>query len=402
MGQNTSVGSLLDLTDHPVAPTDALTVRGDRTPSTSSPLPGRREARRIAVINEWFERTGGAEQVLLAIRDALPTAHTYVLWSDRDVADYPGLQESWLARTPLRGHKALTLPLMPLVWRTQTRQRFDVVLTLSHSLNHTARFPVNPGGVHLSYVHTPARYLWLREIDPRRTGVGQHVAVETLKRLELRSNRHVTSYAANSETVRQRIQRFWHRNARVIHPPCRTAHFATTPRQDREQNRDYLLGYGRWVEYKRYDFMIDVAARARLPLVIAGSGPMEAQLRRYAARSGADVRFEVRPDDARLRRLIWGARAVLYPCHEDFGIVPVEAQACGTPVIGLRRGGLLETVIDGVTGFLVEGFDVEAYADRIARSADVDRAAVRANAERFSEDAFTRHVQSWVDEVSEY
>lgn len=361
----------------------------------------RPRTRRIAVLNEWFERTGGAEQVLLAVRGALPSAQTFVLWSDRDVTDYPRLRESWLARTPFRGHKALTLPLMPFVWRTQTRQRFDVVLTLSHSLNHTARFPVSPGGVHLSYVHTPARYLWLREIDPRRTGLGQQFAVETMKRLELRCNRHVASYAANSSAVRRRIRDFWHREARVIHPPCRTAYFSAAPAEQRDQNRDYLLGFGRWVRYKRFDFMIEVADRMGLPLVIAGAGPLEAQLRRQAATARVDVRFEVRPDDDRLRELIWGARALLYPCHEDFGIVPVEAQAGGTPVVGLRRGGLLDTVVDGRTGHLVDTLDVAAFADRVRNLPDLDRTAVRANADRFSEAMFRHRIQNWVDEIAE-
>ena len=290
----------------------SVQVKNDAPPGLQQ-FPRQRHTRQVAIINEWFERTGGAERVLLAVRDAFPSAETYVLWSDRDVADYPQLHESWLASTPLRGHKALTLPLMPLVWRTQTRQRYDVVLTLSHSLNHTARFPVNPGGVHLSYVHTPARYLWLPEIDPRRTGVGQRFAVEALKRFELRTNRHVASYAANSETVRLRIQKFWHREARVIHPPCRTAYFADAPAEQRNQDRDYLLGFGRWVEYKRFDFMIKVAEQTNLPLVIAGSGTMEDQLRHQAAGACADVRFETRPDDERLRELHLGCPCAALP-----------------------------------------------------------------------------------------
>jgi glycosyltransferase involved in cell wall biosynthesis len=380
---------------------DTLEVIHSPADSNTTQAPQQRPSRDIAVVNEWFERTGGAERVLLAVCSALPGAEAFVLWSDRDLTGYPQMRESWLARTPLRGHKALTLPLMPLIWRTQTRQRYDVVLSLSHSLNHTARLHVNPGGVHLSYVHTPARYLWLPEIDPRRTGPGQHLAVEALKRLELHSNRHVASYAANSQSVRQRIKKFWRREARVIHPPCRTAFFNQAPAAHRRQNRDYLLAYGRWVDYKRFDFVIDVAARAGLPLVIAGSGPMEAKLRSHAARVCTDVRFELRPDDARIRELIWGARALLYPCDEDFGIVPVEAQACGTPVIGMRRGGLLDTVVDGLTGYLIDGLDVDAYVDRIRTLANLERVMVRANADRFSETAFAERIRHWVDEISE-
>jgi len=359
------------------------------------------QPRRIAVLSEWFEAAGGAEQVLLAVRNALPTSDTYVLWSDRDLVDYPGMRESWLARTPLRGHKALALPLMPIIWRTQTKSNYDVVLSLSHSLNHCARLPVNPGGVHLAYIHTPARYVWTPEIDPRRTGIGQHLAVELIKRLELHTNRHVTRYAANSEAVRQRIRRFWHREARVIHPPARTGFFGTPPTIQTEQSRDYLLGFGRWVEYKGFDFMISVAERAGMPLVIAGGGPMEDRLRSLAARASVQVRFEARPSDERLRELIWGAQCLLYPCHEDFGIAPVEAQACGTPVIGLGRGGLLDTVVDGETGYLIDDLDVGAFAEATLRVDALDRSTARHNADRFSQAAFQGHLAAWVDEVAE-
>jgi len=388
----------------PVTSNASVTVRAD-LPALDLPAlgvgPSRRStARRVAVLNEWFEQTGGAEQVLVAVHETLPGATTYVLWSDRDIRAYPGMRESWLARTPVRGRKALALPLIPLVWRTQTRQRYDVVLSLSHSLNHTARFPLNPGGVHLAYVHTPARYVWMPEIDSRGSGVAQRAVVAGIKRLELRSSRHVTSYAANSHAVAQRIERFWNREARVIHPPCRTEFFAAAPEPEQRQNRDYLLGYGRWVPYKRYDFMIEVAARAGLPLVIAGAGPQEDHLRRRAADSGAEVRFVVRPTDEQLRRLVWGARAVLYPAHEDFGIVAVEAQACGTPVVGLRVGGLLDSVQDGRTGILLPDLDARRFADAVGAADHLDRTAIRAHAAGFSTAAFKRAVTAWIEEVA--
>ncbi len=360
---------------------------------TSDPLAGRR----IAILNEWFERTGGAERVLVATRKCLPGADAYALWSDVD--DDPSLRESWLARTPLRGRKALTLPLMPLVWRTQTRQRYDVVLSLSHSLNHTARFPLRPGGVHLAYVHTPARYLWLPELDARRRrGLSQRAAVATTKWLEARTSRHVDAYAANSAEVRERIARFWRRDCVVIHPPARTEFFSAPPAPDRAQSRDYVMGVGRWVEYKRFDLMIEIAERAGLPLVLAGAGPMEGELRRLAARARVPVTFHLRPNDECLRALLWGARCVLFPGHEDFGIVPVEAQACGTPVVGLRRGGLLETVRDGETGHLVEDLTIDRFADRVRAVHELSPAAAQANASRFSEAAFQARLLSWVGE----
>jgi hypothetical protein len=200
----------------------ARTTQGDDGQGTEA-----LQGHRIAVLNEWVEGIGGAERVLSSAREALPTADVYALWDDRVDPDQP-VRESWLSRTPLRGRKDLALPLMPVVWRTQTRQRYDVVLSFSHSLNHTAKLPVTATGVHLSYVHTPARYLWLTDLDARRRQhLSQRLAIAATKRLEQRTSRHVTAYAANSHEVRRRIEKFWHREATVIYPPARTTYFST-------------------------------------------------------------------------------------------------------------------------------------------------------------------------------
>ncbi len=356
---------------------------------------------RMAVLNEWFEAIGGAERTLLATLAAFPEARSYVLWRDQGCSLPESTRDSWLARTPLRGHKALTLPMIPLVWRSQTRTRYDVVLSLSHSLNHAARFPLREGGVHLSYVHTPARYLHAPHIDARRTGSPHRMAVGAMKRLERAMSRHVTAYAANSQEVRSRIERVWGRRARVINPPVRTDFFTPAPHAAPIGEREYLLGVGRWVGYKRFDLMIEIADRLCLPLVLAGGGPMEVQLRRLAARASVPVRFEVRVGDDRVRELMRHARALLFPCQEDFGITPVEAQACGTPVVGLRRGGLLETVIDGSTGVLVDEVDPRVLADAVRRAERLDGAAARANAVRFGERRFVREMRAWVAEEAD-
>jgi glycosyltransferase involved in cell wall biosynthesis len=208
---------------------------------------------------------------------------------------------------------------------------------------------------------------------------------------------HVHSYAANSREVRDRINRYWRRDAVVINPPVDVDFYAAAPPADRAQPRDYLLGVGRWIPYKNFDLIIEVADAAGLPLVIAGSGPQETHLRRRAARARVPVTFEVRPDPGRLRRLYWGARALVFPVHEDFGIVPVEAQACGTPVLGLRRGGLLDTVVDGETGLLVDDADPRALAALVRRSAALSSERMTANAGTFSRRVFEQRLTAWID-----
>ncbi|MEO3819682.1 glycosyltransferase [Plantactinospora sp. B24E8] len=352
--------------------------------------------RSVAVVHEWFGATGGSENVFRQIAAQVPHAERFVLWKDRD-ADEPGLRESWLAKTPLRRTKAAALPLMPLVWRTLSRERFDVVVSSSHAFAHTVRLGPPGPTRYLSYVHSPARYVWSPSFDGR----GAHPLLvpprRALQALDVRLSRHVHGYAANSREVQARIRRYWRRDAEVINPPVDVDFFAAAPEADRHQSRDYLLGVGRWIPYKNFDLIIAIADAAGLPLVIAGSGPQERQLRRAAARASVPVTFEVRPDRARLRRLYWGARALLFPVHEDFGIIPVEAQACGTPVLGLRRGGLLETVVDGETGFLVDSLDPRDYGPLVRRLPELTAERTRTSAERFSTREFAARITAWLE-----
>lgn len=355
--------------------------------------------RSVVVLHEWFGATGGSENVFLAIAGLMPHARRYVLWADRDVdRDRLMLRETWLGRTPLRRSKALALPLMPLVWRTSHRSPVDVVISSSHAFAHTAKLGPPEGTRHLSYVHSPARYVWSPAFDGRGAAPLLRAPRRVLQRLDVRLSRHVHAYAANSREVRDRINRYWGRDAVVIHPPVDVEFFAAPPTAPAggEGDRDHLLGVGRWIPYKNFDLMVEIADRAGLPLVIAGSGPQEERLRRAAAAARVPVTFEVRPDRERLRTLYRSARALLFPTHEDFGIIPVEAQACGTPVVGLARGGLRETVVDGETGFLVDTLDPAAYAAALRRLPELSGARIRHHATRFSADRFSARMTEWL------
>ncbi|WP_243707864.1 glycosyltransferase [Micromonospora sp. KC606] len=369
---------------------------------STAPRPPLLADRSVALVHEWFTVAGGAESVFLAMADLLPSAQRFVLWADQDVpAEELMLRESWLGRTPLRRSKALALPLMPLAWRAWNGPRFDVVVSSSHAFAHTARFGPPEQTRHLSYVHSPARYVWSPGLDARGGNPLLAVPRRTLQAVDVRLSRHVHAYAANSWEVRERIRRFWKRDAVVIHPPVDVEFFASAPPAQRDQPRDYLLGAGRWVPYKNFDLMIEIAEAVGMPLVIAGAGPEEPRLRRLAGRGTTPVTFEERPTRERLRELYWGAYALLFPAHEDFGIVPVEAQACGTPVIGLRSGGLLETVVDGETGALVQSTDPRAYADAVRMVMRLDPHRMRRKATQFSPQRFRDRMSEWITHESD-
>jgi glycosyltransferase involved in cell wall biosynthesis len=354
--------------------------------------------RTVAMVHEWFGATGGSETVFLAIADLLPHAERLVLWADEGVeTGRLRLSQSWLSRTPLTRSKALALPAMPLVWRTLTSETYDVVISSSHAFAHTVKLGDPAETRHLSYIHSPARYVWSPDFDGRGSHPALRVPRRMLQKADIRLSRHVHAYAANSREVQGRIKRFWNRDAEVVNPPVDVDYFAAAPDPHRHQSRDYLLGVGRWIPYKKFDLIIEIADAAGLPLVIAGSGPEEERLRQLAAAARVPVHFEVRPPRERLRQLYWGARALLFPAHEDFGIIPVEAQACGTPVLGLRRGGLLETVIDGETGLLVDSREPAPYAAALRRLGELSPQRIQQHARNFSSDHFADRMTRWIE-----
>ena len=301
---------------------------------------------------------------------------------------------TFLDRVPaVRDRRMVQLPFMPLAWRYASRRRYDVVVTSSHAC--AKGFWPARQAVHLCYCYTPMRYVWLSSIDVRRRAsrVGALVA-RGLRSWDLASVRWVDEFAAISTTVARRIEEFYGRPARVIHPPVDTGHYTPSDRR----GGGFALAVSRMVPYKRLDLAIRACHRVGHPLVVAGAGPAEQDLRALAARLAADVRFVVDPDDVRLRDLYRAADVVVFPAEEDFGIVPVEAQACGTPVVALGRGGALETVIPAVTGALVEEQDEEAFAAAIETvlSGPVDAGECRRSAERFSAAVFVERLVEWV------
>jgi glycosyltransferase involved in cell wall biosynthesis len=353
---------------------------------------------RIAVAHEWLAARAGSEKTFEAMARAFPDADLYALTREPGVEfDFGGrdVTTTFLDRfETTRRRRELTLPLMPFAWRwIDVRGSYDKVITSSHAC--AKAFPPARDALHYCYCHAPIRYAWDPDIDDRGSAVRKALwpALAALRRWDLRSADHVDHFAANSSAVRDRIARLYGREARVIHPPVDTDWYTPGPGSPRRR----ALAVSRFIPYKRLDLAIKACAKAGIGLTVAGSGPGEQNLRRLAASVGGDVEFDIAPSDERLRELYRSSLAVVFPANEDFGIIPVEAQACGTPVVALDAGGARDTVVDGETGYRVSDASVDLMAEAVAAVADgrIDGAACRRNAERFSTARFVSELVEW-------
>lgn len=354
---------------------------------------------RVAIVHEWIASRAGSEQVFEELARLWPQADLYALTRDPDVAmDFGGrhVRTTMLDVPTLRNRRNVTLPLMPLAWRALRGGGYDVTISSHHAFaasNSLARH-----GVRLAYVHSPARYVWSPDIDQRGAHWALAPARRALRTFDLGVARRLDGVSANSTEVAKRIARFWKRDARVIHPPVDTEYFGAEHEATLELPERFVVGFGRWIPYKNHEMVLRVADMLGVPAVLAGSGPLEADLRRVAADCSVPVIFVRSPSRPVVRELLARAQVLLFPTHEDFGMIPVEAMAAGTPVVAMARGGAQETVLDGVSGRLVGEQRVAAYAEAVREAADCRPADCRQQAARFGRSRFAAEVTGWVHE----
>lgn len=347
--------------------------------------------RRVAIVHEKFTIDAGSERVVEQMHALWPDAPIFTSVCDAATLA-PGLRDAdiravpWLQRLYRGGDRyAHLLPLLPIAHRSHRFDGFDVVVTSHHAFANRVRAAGRPV---VSYTHTPARWIWdasTRADEPGgpagRAGLATFAA--TQRRPDRIAARRLTGIVVNSHEVAGRVARWWQRDATVVAPPVAVDRF--TP--DASQRRgDWFLLAGRLVPYKHPEIAVRAARRAGVRLVVAGDGRARAACE-AAAQGDARIEFVGAPDGAALLCLYRECRALVYPGHEDFGIMPVEAQACGTPVIALGAGGVLDTVVPGTTGVLYDpaADPVAALAGALAGFDDTafDPTTIVAHARRF-------------------
>ncbi len=356
---------------------------------------------KVALVYDHLTQFGGAERVLQALASLWPDAPIYTtVYDERGTGGvFAGrvMRTSFIQSLPFatRYPHAYT-PLLPLAVEGWDFSSFDLVISVAGPF--AKGIVTRPPTRHIAYCLTPPRFLWegshafWKYLGYPKIARVAVAPVQTYIRLwDAHAAQRATDMVAISRTVAERVGAYWGREASVIYPPVRTDVFQ--PVQD--ARRDIFIAAGRLVSYKRFDIAIRAAQAAGVPLVIAGDGPERSRLERLTR---GDVRFVGRVSDEQLRDLYAHARALIFPQEEDFGIVPVEAMACGTPVIAYARGGAAETVLDGVTGVLVEEQSVDAFASALHTFRDGRYApeACRKRAEQFSASVFLQKIRDFI------
>ena len=343
---------------------------------------------RVALAHDWLVRYAGSERVLEALLEIFPAADLYttILEPARVQSDLHAANTSFIQHLPgSHAHHEWFVPLMPLAWRLTTLpDNVDLVISSSHCCAKAVRPPA--GVPHLCYCHTPIRYALDFEAERQRFPTplrpAARLLMARLKHWDRAVAPRVTHFVANSSAVKERIERFYGRDAEVVHPPVRTEFF--TPGGERGER---FLFVSRLTGYKHPELVVEAFAELPFEIDIVGRGSLLESLRASAT---TNVRFLPQVSDEDLRSLYRRARALVYPIEEDFGIVMAEAQACGTTVIGLSAGGALDIVEHGVTGWLIGRQDPRELRAAVVEAASegLDTAAIRRAGERFSIERF--------------
>lgn len=369
---------------------------------------------KVALVHDYLLQDGGGERVLAALQELFPAAPTFTLFYDSERA-HPhfatkDIRVSGLARVPfIRRHEAWLLPFMPMATEQMDFSGFDVVISSCSAFAKGIIVP--PGTKHICYLHTPTRFLW----EDRASYVNDLPLPRVVKRLLPYTLHRIRTWdrlaadrpdimITNSQTSRDRIRRYYGRDAEVIQPPVElpaplqdtasTLFNVGVPMTDNRPGAYWLTG-GRLVAYKRFDLSVRAFAKLNLPLKLFGVGP---ELKRLKKLAGPHTEFLGRISDDEKQTHYQNAIGFLHPHVEDFGITALEAMAAGKPVIAYGKGGGAETVVNGVTGQFIEAQTWEDIGDAIIRFDPTRYHAetIRAHAAQFTKQRFQERIRAFL------
>jgi len=355
---------------------------------------------RLALVHDYLNQAGGAERVVECLHEIYPDAPLYTSIYDKEIMPEAfksmDIRTSFMQNLPLvMKHFKKYLPLYPYAFGSFDLSHYDVILSSSSAWGKGIK--KRSDQAHICYCHSPMRFVWMYEDYMEKEGYGPLIKmvlpliIKRLKKWDLQTAKTVDHFIANSKTTQKRIKLFYGRDSEVIHPPVDTSFFK--PYND--EIKDYFLVVSRLNPYKHIDLAIEAFNELGLPLYVIGIGP---DFKRLKANAGANIKFLGKLPDEEVVRFYSQCRAFILPGEEDFGLTPVEAQACGRPVIAYGAGGALESVLDGQTGIFFEKQGKRSLIEAVRKFMQMtfDGRSVRENALRFDKEVFKAKIKEFV------
>ena len=357
---------------------------------------------KIAIVHDWLTNMGGAENLIINFHEMYPEAPIYTsVYNPERIDDRlkkADIRTSFIQKKKkkIENHKKY-YPLMPLAFENLNLNEYDVIL--SSSTCCAKGIIPNPDALHICYCNTPMRYAWEKRGDyVKNTGKLKRKLIGLLTHYmriwDVTSSSRVDYFIANSTAVQRRIKQYYRRDSVVINPAVRCSLFNIS-----DIDKDYYLVVSRLVTYKRVDLAVQACKELNKKLIIIGDGPEKENLQKIAGDS-ENIKFLGRLDDNEVKKYMAECKALLFPGTEDFGITPVEAMACGRPVIAFKRGGTLDTVIDERTGIFFEKQTADDMKNAILKSEKItfNKQDIRNHALKFDESKFKKKIADFIEE----
>lgn len=359
---------------------------------------------KIALVHDYLNQYGGAEKVLEAFTEIFPNAPIYTLiYSPKKIQgafSNKKIYTSFLQKIPFtRSHHRFFPVLMPLAVEKFDLSDFDVVL--SDSASFAKGIITNSNSLHVCYCHTPTRYIWddshkyIKDFSiSRLVKFFIPIFLNYVRLWDREASFRVDKFICNSKFVANRIRKYYKRNAEVIYPPVDVKRFSLAV----GQSKDYFLIVGRLLPYKRFDIAIKAFNELEIPLKIIGDGPERKSLEKLAK---WNIEFLGEVSNNNLKEYYHNCQALIFPQEEDFGIVALEAMACGKPVIAYRGGGALESVKEGETGIFFDQQSPGALIEAIKnfKSDKFNPSVIHSHALKFDKEIFKKKIKEFVEKA---
>ena len=363
---------------------------------------------KVAIVHDWLVNYGGAERVVEEFLKIYPDAEIFTLVYDKKkmASHFPPekVHTSFVQKIPFSS-KLYTkmLSLMPKAFESFDFSLYDLVISSSSSC---AKGIITPTATpYIAYIHSPMRYCWDLYFDylkraGKLTAFFMKRQIPKIRQWDYISSQRIDTLIANSSYISRRIKKFWNRDSAVIYPPVDTERLSWNELPP----QDFYVAFSRFVPYKRLDLAISACGMLGRKLVVIGSGGQEEELKNLAKKyPSAEITFTGRISDDEVKDYLQKCRALIFCAEEDFGIIPVEVQACGRPVIAYAKGGALETVISGKTGVFFEKQEIQNVAEAIEEFERLEKEGsfipqeICEHAKRFSADRFRKEIKEAVD-----